>query len=81
MLERSQKLKVRLACIDAPETAQNPYGSASRNQLKALLPLGSTVSLRVQALDHYGRSVAEVIGQDCQSGDGAGRPGFLKMPS
>jgi len=35
---------------------------ASRNQLKSLLPLGSTVSLRVQAVDRYGRSVAEVIG-------------------
>jgi len=63
VLERGQKLKVRLACIDAPETAQKPFGVASRNQLKALLPLGSTVSLRVQAVDRYGRSVAEVIGK------------------
>jgi len=63
MLERGQKLKVRLACIDAPETAQTPFGVASRNQLKALLPVGSTVSLRVQAVDRYGRSVAEVIGK------------------
>jgi hypothetical protein len=63
VLERGQKLKVRLACIDAPETAQSPYGMASRNQLKALLPVGSTVSLRVQAVDRYGRSVAEVLGK------------------
>jgi len=63
VLERGQKLKVRLACIDAPETAQSPYWIASRNQLKALLPIGSTVSLRVQAVDRYGRSVAEVIGK------------------
>ena len=63
VLERGQKLKVRLACIDAPETAQSPYGLSSRNQLKALLPLGSTVSLRVQAVDRYGRTVAEVIGK------------------
>ena len=63
VLERGQKLKVRLACIDAPETAQTPFGLASRNQLKALLPLGSKVSLRVQAVDRYGRSVAEVIGK------------------
>ncbi len=62
VLELGQKLKVRLACIDAPETAQSPYGMASRNQLKALLPIGFTVSLRVQAVDRYGRSVAEVIG-------------------
>jgi endonuclease YncB( thermonuclease family) len=62
VLERGKKLKVRLACIDAPETAQSPYGMASRNQIKALLPIGSTVSLRVQAVDRFGRSVAEVIG-------------------
>jgi len=63
VLERGQKLKVRLACIDAPETAQTPFGLDSRNQLKALLPVGSTVSLRVQAVDRYGRTVAEVIGK------------------
>ena len=63
VLERGQKLKVRRACIDAPETAQSPYGIDSRNQLRALLPIGSTVSLRVQAVDRYGRSVAEVIGK------------------
>ena len=63
VLERGQTLKVRLACIDAPETAQSSYGMASRNQLKALLPLGSTVSLRVQAANRYGRRVAEVIGK------------------
>jgi len=62
VLERGQKLKVRLACIDAPETAQSSYGMASRNQLQALLPLGSTVSLRVQAVERYGRTVAEVTG-------------------
>lgn len=61
VLERGQRLKVRLACIDAPETAQSPYGLASRNQLKSLLPLGSAVSLRIKAVDRYGRTVAEVI--------------------
>ena len=83
VLERGQKLKVRLACIDAPETAQNPYGMARRNQLKALLPIGSTVSLRIQAVDRFGRSVAEVIGNKgmvnlamVQSGQA-----FLHLPS
>ena len=63
VLELGQKLKVRLACIVAPESAQTPFGVASRNQLKALLPVGSTVSLRVQAVDRYGRRVAELIGK------------------
>ena len=47
VLERGQTLKVSLACIDAPETAQSPYRIDSCNQLKALLPHGSTVSLRI----------------------------------
>ena len=63
VLEQGRKLKVRLACIDAPETAQTPFGVASRNQLKALLPLGSPVSLRVQAVDRYGRTLAELVGK------------------
>ena len=63
VLEQGRKLKVRLACIDAPETAQTPFGVASRNQLKALLPLGSPVSLRVEAVDRYGRTVAELVGK------------------
>jgi len=83
VLERGQKLKVRQAYIDAPETAQAPFGVASRNQLKALLPIGSTVSLRIQAVDRFGRSVAEVIGNKgmvnlamVQSGQA-----FLHLPS
>jgi endonuclease YncB( thermonuclease family) len=63
VMEQGQRIKVRLTCIDAPETAQSPYGLASRNQLKALLPIGSNVSLRVKAVDRYGRTVAEVIGR------------------
>ena len=61
VMEGSQRLTIRLACIDAPETAQRPYGTASRQMLQQLLPLGSTVSLRVQTKDRYGRTVAEVF--------------------
>jgi endonuclease YncB( thermonuclease family) len=60
VIEGSQRLTIRLACIDAPETAQRPYGAASRQLLQQLLPLGSTVSLRIQTKDRYGRTVAEV---------------------
>ena len=52
---------VRLACIDAPETTQQPYGSQSRAALQRLAPVGSNVSLRVRTTDRYGRTVAEVI--------------------
>lgn len=56
-----QRLTIRMACIDAPETAQRPYGAASRQRLQALAPVGSAVSLRVQTTDRYGRTVAEVF--------------------
>jgi len=59
--EAGARLKVRLACIDAPELSQIPYGQASRQALQALLPLGSQVSLRIKATDRYGRTVAELL--------------------
>ena len=57
----SEKLTVRLACIDAPEISQDPYGKRSRDFLKKMLPLGTKVTLRIQTTDRYGRSVAEVF--------------------
>jgi endonuclease YncB( thermonuclease family) len=57
----AQRVTVRLACIDAPETAQRPYGAASRQQLQQLAPMGAQVTLRVHTKDRYGRTVAEVL--------------------
>jgi len=54
------RIKVRLACIDAPETSQSPYGMQARRALQGLLPIGSQVTLRTKATVRYGRSVAEV---------------------
>jgi len=59
--EGSNRIKVRLACIDAPETSQYPYGMEARRALQGLLPIGSQVTLRTKATDRYGRSVAEVL--------------------
>ena len=56
-------LTVRLACIDAPETAQGTYGQQARNYLQQRLPVGREVSLDVKTTDRYGRSVAEVISE------------------
>jgi endonuclease YncB( thermonuclease family) len=58
-----QAITVRLACIDAPELAQSPWGARSRASLRERLPVGSPVTLRVQTIDRYGRSVAEVISE------------------
>jgi endonuclease YncB( thermonuclease family) len=52
---------VRLACIDAPEMAQAPYGQESRKYLQQQLPIGRAVILNVKTIDRYGRTVAEVI--------------------
>jgi endonuclease YncB( thermonuclease family) len=61
VLEGSRRIKVRLACIDAPETSQSPYGMNSRGALQGLLPIGSEVTLKTKTVDRYGRSVAEVL--------------------
>lgn len=54
-------LIVRLACIDAPESAQSPYGQQARTYLRRRLPIGREVVLDVKTTDRYGRTVAEVI--------------------
>jgi len=59
--EGSERIKIRLACIDAPETSQTPYGMEARRALQGLLPIGSQVTLRTKTTDRYGRSVAEVV--------------------
>jgi micrococcal nuclease len=57
----NQTLTVRLSCIDSPEMSQRPYGQASANRLKQLLPVGQAVSLQVVDTDRYGRTVAKVF--------------------
>ena len=57
----AQKTRVRLACIDAPETSQTPYGMESRQSLQRLLPIGTEVTVRSKATDRYGRTVGEVL--------------------
>ena len=56
-----QTLTVRLACIDAPELAQSPWGYQSRAYLLQRLRRGRQVRVIPHATDRYGRTVAEVI--------------------
>jgi hypothetical protein len=51
---------VRLACIDAPETAQGQPGADATASLQRLLGAGR-LELRPQTVDRYGRTVAEVF--------------------
>jgi endonuclease YncB( thermonuclease family) len=59
--EVAKQITIRMACIDALEMAQAPYGAATRTQLQQSLPFGSVVSLKVQTKDRYRRTVAEVF--------------------
>lgn len=55
-----EEVKVRLACIDAPEKKQT-LGVASRDYLRSLLNRNpNKIILSVSNKDRYGRSVAEV---------------------
>ncbi|WP_233130298.1 thermonuclease family protein [Synechococcus sp. 1G10] len=62
VLDGSKRISVRLACIDAPELAQAPYGEQARRYLQSRLRISSNVRLIPKAIDRYGRTVAEVIG-------------------
>lgn len=55
---RKQQIKVRLAEIDTPESAQ-PYGTRAKQELFRLVH-GKTVTVKVQDIDRYGRTVGRV---------------------
>ncbi|QUY45636.1 thermonuclease family protein [Acaryochloris marina] len=54
--------KVRVGCIDAPESSQE-YGPEAGQRLKVLLPSGATIELREIDIDQYGRTVAEIYSE------------------
>lgn len=64
IIEGDKRTTIRVACIDAPETAQTPYGLQAREALLRLTPVGSTVSVRVKEKDRFDRTVAEVFTRD-----------------
>ena len=55
-------MRVRLACVDAPETAQS-YGQSARQELQRLLPVGTPVAIQTVDTDRYGRTVAELFSE------------------
>lgn len=59
-LECAELGKVRLIGVDAPESDQEPYGTASSAALAAVVPLGSTIQLLygTEQRDRYGRLLA-----------------------
>jgi endonuclease YncB( thermonuclease family) len=78
-------LTIRLACVDAPEMKQQPYGAAAASRLKQLLPVGLPVSLTIGGKDIHGRTVAKVFAGSTsinlslvQEGQAAVYPQYLK---
>lgn len=55
-----QKATIRLACIDAPESAQGQSGADATQALKTILSVGP-LEIKPQTVDKYGRTVAEVF--------------------
>ena len=58
--QSGQSATIRLACVDAPERAQSPWGQQSTSRPKQLLPPGTAVQIRTITRDRYGRTVAEL---------------------
>lgn len=51
--------RIRLACIDAPESDQ-PWGSQSTQRLRELLGNGSQLQVQIVDIDRYGRSIGKL---------------------
>jgi micrococcal nuclease len=56
---RLNNQRIRLACIDAPESDQ-PYGSQATQRLTQLIGNGSNLRVHTLATDRYGRSIAKL---------------------
>lgn len=56
---QGEKVTIRLACIDAPETSQGSSGKWSTKTLKGMIQ-GQSISLKPQVKDRYGRTVGEI---------------------
>jgi len=61
LISGATTLRLRLACLDAPELAQVPHGQLAKDALTGLLKPGAIVRYQQISLDRYGRVVAEVF--------------------
>ena len=52
--------RIRLACIDAPESSQL-YGMAATEKLRSLIPVGSSISITTVDVDRFRRTVAIIF--------------------
>ncbi len=63
----AKNLTVRLACIDAAEMKQSPFGQQAKSRLQQLLPVATKVKIRAVETDKYKRLVAEIYTSDNRS--------------
>jgi micrococcal nuclease len=59
--QNNRRVTIRLACVDAPEKAQAPWGAEATAKLKGLLPIGQQVRIREVEKDQHNRTVGEVF--------------------
>jgi len=59
--DNGREIRVRFACVDAPEMSQAPHGQVSRDHLAKIIPVGSEVKVEVKTKDQYGRVVGEIF--------------------
>lgn len=52
--------QISMACVDAPEIGQVPYGRLAMDAFRGLLPADSTVTIFPIKKDRYGRTVGHV---------------------
>ena len=77
---RGEKKTIRIACIDAPEMSEDPWGQKSKDALTGMLRVGSKVNLMEHDTDRYGRTVAEVYkGRDKNIGLTLVKKGFAEV--
>ena len=62
------EVKVRVFGIDSPEMGQKPWGEASKQALRSLLPTRDPIRLQVRDQDRYGRAVAQVFAGERDAG-------------
>lgn len=58
---KGKQTNIRLACIDAPEIGQAPYGRMAMNTLGGLLPRYSQITIQPIEFDRYNRLVANIF--------------------
>lgn len=55
---------IRFACVDSPESTQEPWGNNASNFLEDIIPVGSEVQYKTITTDRFSRSVSEVYKGD-----------------